>query len=133
MTLEKRLFTASTDGTVAKPGPWNAIDGPAGRAGEMNGRIHGGSQGNIVRHIWLPAAVSQVGPTAGVGVWRSGMTPQQSYDSLNRILDQQAFMLSANDIFYVSAVVFVLLIAVVWLARPIKSGAAADAAASGAH
>jgi hypothetical protein len=49
------------------------------------------------------------------------------------ILDQQAFMLSANDIFYVSAVVFVLLIAVVWLARPIKSGAAADAAASGAH
>jgi len=42
-------------------------------------------------------------------------------------------MLSANDIFYVSAVVFVLLIAVVWLARPIRSGASADAAASGAH
>ena len=30
-------------------------------------------------------------------------------------------MLSANDIFYVSALVFLLLIAVVWLARPPKA------------
>jgi DHA2 family multidrug resistance protein len=48
------------------------------------------------------------------------------------MLDQQAFMLSANDIFYASAVVFLLLIAVVWLARPVKA-AQADAAAAGAH
>jgi MFS transporter, DHA2 family, multidrug resistance protein len=66
------------------------------------------------------------------GMQAGGMSPQQSYDSLNRILDQQAFMLSANDIFYASAVVFVLLIAVVWLARPIKGGQA-DSAAAGAH
>ena len=67
------------------------------------------------------------------GMRAGGMSPQQSYESLNRMLDQQAFMLSANDIFYASAVVFVLLIAVVWLARPVKRGAAADAAASAAH
>src|SRR5207244_4168015 len=50
----------------------------------------------------------------------NGLTPEQSREALNRIVDQQAFMLSANDIFYVSAVLFVLLIAVVWLARPVK-------------
>ena len=61
------------------------------------------------------------------------MSPQQSYDSLNHMLDQQAFMLSANDIFYASAVVFLLLIAVVWLARPVKGGGQADSAVAAAH
>ena len=61
----------------------------------------------------------------------SGLTPDQSYAMLNRMVDQQAFMLSANDIFLVSALLFLALIAVVWLARPVK-GAAPDAAA-GAH
>ena len=51
-----------------------------------------------------------------------GLSPEQSREALNRIVDQQAFMLSANDIFFVSAVLFVLLIAVVWLARPAKRG-----------
>ena len=60
------------------------------------------------------------------------MSPQQSYEAVNRIIDQQAYMLSANDIFYVSAVLFVLLIGVVWLARPVKSAGSA-AAATGAH
>jgi DHA2 family multidrug resistance protein len=51
---------------------------------------------------------------------------------MNRIVDQQAFMLSANDIFYVSAWLFVLLIGVVWLARPVKGGPPAQDA-GGAH
>jgi DHA2 family multidrug resistance protein len=41
-------------------------------------------------------------------------------------------MLSANDIFYVSALIFILLIAVVWLARPAKDGQA-ESATAGAH
>ena len=57
------------------------------------------------------------------------MSAQQSYDAMNRIIDQQAFMLSANDIFYASAVLFVLLIVVVWFARPAKGGGAARVAA----
>jgi DHA2 family multidrug resistance protein len=61
-----------------------------------------------------------------------GMSPEQSYAMLNRMIDQQAFTLSANDIFYVSALLFALLIAVIWLARPVKGGQGADAAA-GAH
>jgi len=60
----------------------------------------------------------------------SGMSPQQSYDTVNRMIDQQAAVLSANDIFLASAVLFLLLIGVIWLARPVK-GAAASAA--GAH
>ena len=60
------------------------------------------------------------------------MSPPQSYEAVNRLIDQQAYMLSANDIFYVSALLSVLLIAVIWLARPAKAGDA-SAAAAGAH
>jgi DHA2 family multidrug resistance protein len=45
-------------------------------------------------------------------------------------------MLSADDLFYVSGVIFLALIAVIWLARPQRrsSGTAAGAAnAAGAH
>jgi DHA2 family multidrug resistance protein len=50
----------------------------------------------------------------------SGLTHQQSLAALDRMIDQQAYMLSANDIFYVSALLFLVLIGVVWLARPVK-------------
>jgi DHA2 family multidrug resistance protein len=58
---------------------------------------------------------------------------QQSYGVLNRLVDQQAFMLSANDIFLASAMIFLLLIGVIWLARPMKATAGAAASAGGAH
>jgi DHA2 family multidrug resistance protein len=41
-------------------------------------------------------------------------------------------MLSANDIFWASAMVFMVLIALIWLSRPVKDGHGAEAAA-GAH
>jgi DHA2 family multidrug resistance protein len=63
----------------------------------------------------------------------SGLTPEQSHDVLNRLIDQQAFMLSANDVFYVSAWLFIALIAVVWLARPVRGAPPAGNAAAGAH
>jgi DHA2 family multidrug resistance protein len=63
----------------------------------------------------------------------SGMSPDQSLGALNNVVNQQAFMLSANDIFYVSALLFLALIAVVWLAKPAKATAGAAAAAAGAH
>ncbi|HWU84717.1 MAG TPA: DHA2 family efflux MFS transporter permease subunit [Rhodocyclaceae bacterium] len=62
-----------------------------------------------------------------------GMTQQQSLTYLNRLVDQQAFMLSVNDIFAASAALFLLLVAVVWLARPAKSGGGSSADAAGAH
>jgi DHA2 family multidrug resistance protein len=63
----------------------------------------------------------------------SGLSAAQSYAQLNRLVDQQAFMLSANDVFYVSALIFLLLIGVVWLARPVKGPAQGGEAAAGAH
>ena len=62
-----------------------------------------------------------------------GLDQQQSYGVLNRLVDQQAFMLSADDIFYVSGLLFLALIFVIWLAKPDKGGAGSKEAASGAH
>jgi MFS transporter, DHA2 family, multidrug resistance protein len=61
-----------------------------------------------------------------------GMGTDQSYALMNRLVDQQAFMLSADDIFYVSALLFLALIFLIWLARPARTGDSAEAAA-GAH
>lgn len=52
---------------------------------------------------------------------------------LNRLVDQQAFMLSANDVFYVSVLLFLALIVVVWCARPARGTSQADEAAAAAH
>ena len=62
-----------------------------------------------------------------------GLGANQSYELLNRLVDSQAFMLSANDIFYVSGVLFLLLIGLVWVARPTGAKSGGAAAASGAH
>ena len=61
-----------------------------------------------------------------------GVGADQSYELVNRLVDAQAFMLSADDIFYVSGLLFLALICLVWLAHPTRSGGGA-AAASGAH
>jgi DHA2 family multidrug resistance protein len=66
------------------------------------------------------------------GMQASGMSVEQSLAALNRLLDQQAALMSATDIFRASAILFLLLIAVVWLIKPVKA-AVAGAAASGAH
>src|SRR5713101_3319111 len=76
-----------------------------------------------LHHQQLVERISQYDPTstqALAGLQSGGLDPQQSYEAMNRLVDQQAFLLSANDIFYVSAWLFVLLIGVVWLARPVK-------------
>ncbi|HZS66543.1 MAG TPA: MFS transporter, partial [Burkholderiales bacterium] len=62
---------------------------------------------------------------------RLGMQPEQRYAYLDRLVNQQAFTLSALDLFYASAILLVLLIPMLWIARPPK-GAGAPAAA-GAH
>jgi MFS transporter, DHA2 family, multidrug resistance protein len=62
----------------------------------------------------------------------SGVGTEQSYALINRLVDSQAYMLSANDIFHVSAIAFLGLIFLVWLAHPVH-GAHAPASASGAH
>ena len=79
------------------------------------------SQGNF--------AATQV--LAGLG--SAGLSPEQALAQVNRLVDQQAYTLAVNDVFYVSALIFLLLIPVVWLSRPRRAGAGSADAAAGAH
>jgi DHA2 family multidrug resistance protein len=49
------------------------------------------------------------------------------------MVNQQAFMLSAGELFYVSALLFLALIPLVWLTKPKRAGAGNADAAAGAH
>lgn len=62
-----------------------------------------------------------------------GLDAPQGVPLLNHMVDAQAFMLSANDIFYASAVLFVLLVGVIWLARPTMRASGAAETMSAAH
>jgi MFS transporter, DHA2 family, multidrug resistance protein len=83
----------------------------------------------LVEHLSTGDPVSS---QALANLQSGALSTQQSYGLLNRLVDNQAFMLSANDIFYASGVLFLVLVFVIWLARPGAGGAGAGAA-SGAH
>jgi DHA2 family multidrug resistance protein len=86
-----------------------------------------------LHHAQLAEHITPYDPSSTLAnLQAQGFSPEQSRALLNRLVDQQAFMLSFNDIFYVSAAIMLTLIAVVWLARPVNGKAGADAAA-GAH
>jgi DHA2 family multidrug resistance protein len=89
-----------------------------------------------LHHAQLAEQINNASATATASLsalQASGLTPEQSYGVVNRLIDQQAFMLSANDLFFVSALLFLALIPVVWLARPSRASAAGAGAAAGAH
>ena len=60
----------------------------------------------------------------------SGLSNEQAMANINRSIDQQAYTMAVTDVFYLSALLFFALVAVVWLARP-KLGAGAGG--GGAH
>lgn len=66
----------------------------------------------------------------------AGMSHQQALTVINGMIDTQAYTLSALDVFYASAAIFLLLTGLVWLARPKSAksaGGGAAEAAAGAH
>jgi len=63
----------------------------------------------------------------------SGLSPEQAQAVLNRLVDQQAYTMAATDLFYLSALLFLGLIGLVWLAQPRAGAGAAAADAGGAH
>jgi DHA2 family multidrug resistance protein len=88
-----------------------------------------------LHHSQLAETINQgnnAATSAMSGLAGSGLSAEQVLGQMNRIVDQQAYMLATNDIFYASAILFLLLIPLVWLAKPQKGGAGGDAAA-GAH
>jgi MFS transporter, DHA2 family, multidrug resistance protein len=91
-----------------------------------------------LHHAQLVEHLTQSDPVAAqafANLNAGGFGTDQSYALVNRLVDQQAFMLSANDIFLVSGVLFLALIVLVWFARPQKAGGGAGSseAAAGAH
>ena len=59
-----------------------------------------------------------------------GLDATQALASVNRMIDQQAYTMAVTDVFYLSSLLFFVLIAVIWIARP-KRGAGAGG--GGAH
>jgi len=62
-----------------------------------------------------------------------GMSPDQALHAVDAMINTQAYTLSAIDLFYASAVIFVALTAMVWLARHKRAGGGAAEAAAAAH
>jgi DHA2 family multidrug resistance protein len=60
----------------------------------------------------------------------SGMNNEQALATINRTIDQQAYTMAVTDLFYLSSLMFLLLIGVVWLTKPKLGAAAGD---GGAH
>lgn len=63
----------------------------------------------------------------------AGLTPEQALAQVERLVTQQAFTLAANDVNYASALLFLLLVPLVWLADAPKKGTSGAGAAAGAH
>jgi DHA2 family multidrug resistance protein len=76
---------------------------------------------------------SQATASALSGLGAAGMNPDQALGYVNRLLDQQAFMVSSNELFLASAWLFLALIPVVWLTKPKRATASNSEAAAGAH
>ncbi|MBX3620126.1 MAG: DHA2 family efflux MFS transporter permease subunit [Rhizobacter sp.] len=61
-----------------------------------------------------------------------GNSYEQALATVNRLIDQQAFTMAATDLFWLSSILFLLLISLVWFTRP-QMGGAGGADAGGAH
>lgn len=89
-----------------------------------------------MHHAHLSEAVnlgSSSAQSALSGLAGAGLTPEQALGTVNRLVDQQAYMLAASDVFYASALIFLALIPLVFLTRHHKGGAGSADAAAGAH
>jgi len=80
-----------------------------------------------LHHAQLAEAVSRGSPAATQALAQlqaAGLSDTQALALVERLTEQQAFTMSVTDLFYLSAVLFVVLIALLWLARPRGMGVA---------
>ncbi|KVH81385.1 multidrug resistance protein B [Burkholderia ubonensis] len=91
---------------------------------------------NNFHHAQLVEQANAYNPTFNQAVTQMGnlgLTQQQAHGLINNMATQQAAQLGVNDLFYISAAIFVLLIALIWITKPERAGGDAGAAASAAH
>jgi DHA2 family multidrug resistance protein len=89
----------------------------------------------ILHHAQLTEYVrnsSDAAQTYAQTLQAGGLSPQQAGAVINRSIDVESHLLAANDVFWISSILFLLMIGVIWLARPSKSSLA-PGAAGGAH
>jgi DHA2 family multidrug resistance protein len=67
------------------------------------------------------------------GLASSGLSHDQALATVDRLANQQAYMLAANDIFFASAVIFLAMIPLIFLTRHVRAGSGGADAAAGAH
>ncbi len=73
----------------------------------------------ILHHAQLAEAVNRAN-VAAAQVLGQGVPSQEALASMNRVIDQQAYTMAATDVFYLSSLLFVALIGMVWLTRPAR-------------
>ncbi|ONX67056.1 MFS transporter [Burkholderia cenocepacia] len=92
---------------------------------------------NNFHHAQLVEQANPYNPTFNQAVTQMGnlgLSQNQAHGLINNMATQQAAQLGVNDLFYISAVIFVLLIALIWITKPERAGGGdAGAAASAAH
>jgi len=87
-----------------------------------------------LHHVHMVEHVSRTDPGAAEAfdvLGRAGMGMEQAAAQITRLIDQQAFTRAADDVYLASALLFLLMVPLVWMTRP-KRAAAAPADA-GAH
>ncbi|NIF39648.1 DHA2 family efflux MFS transporter permease subunit [Burkholderia sp. Tr-862] len=92
---------------------------------------------NNFHHAQLVEQANPYNPTFNQAVTQMGnlgLTQSQAHGLINNMATQQAAQLGVNDLFYISAAIFVLLIGLIWITKPERAGGGdAGAAASAAH
>ncbi|MCB2016344.1 MAG: MFS transporter, partial [Hydrogenophaga sp.] len=86
-----------------------------------------------LHHAQLAEAIHAGNPTAIATIdqlMAGGMTREQALGMIDRLVNQQAFTLAVTDVFYLSAVLFFLLVAVIWTSKPVRG---AGGGGGGAH
>jgi DHA2 family multidrug resistance protein len=72
-----------------------------------------------------PAAVATYNQLTG-----GGLSTEQAAGMINRMIDQQAYTMAVTDLFWLSSMLFLVLVAIIWLSHPQKGTTAGD---GGAH
>ena len=86
-----------------------------------------------LHHAQLAEGVSQGSMVAGQTLAQlraGGYSGEQALAVINRMVDQQAYTLAATDLFWLSSVLFLVLIVLVWMSKPTLGAAAGG---GGAH
>jgi DHA2 family multidrug resistance protein len=92
---------------------------------------------SIVHHAQLVEQANAYNPAFASSMQQmgaAGFDQAQTYGLFNRMATQQAAQLGVNDMFFLSAGIFVALIALIWITKPERAGGGdSAAAASAAH